>query len=113
MSTECLQKQLTIMIISVGDNGGKYLINKQFDYLLSSHGVTYKIDISYHPQTNGQEILCTLDKAIPGQAQVWMVRPICDEKGVPIGAVDIENSESEISRLMISIQALPGCPFVK
>ena len=65
---------------AVISDGGKHFINRQFDNLLSRHGVTHKVSTSYHPQTNGQvevsnrEIKSILEKTVARTRKDWSLK---------------------------------------
>ena len=62
---------------AVISDGGKHFINRQFEQLLTKHGVTHKVSTSYHPQTNGQvevsnrEIKVILEKTVARSRKDW------------------------------------------
>ena len=61
-------------------DGGKHFINRQFQQLMSSYGVTHKVATSYHPQTNGQaevsnrEIKSILEKTVAKTRKDWALK---------------------------------------
>ena len=65
---------------AVISDGGKHFINRQFDNLLSRHGVTHKVTTSYHPQANGQaeisnrEIKSILEKTVARTRKDWSLK---------------------------------------
>jgi len=65
---------------AVISDGGKHFINRQFDNLLSRHGVTHKVTTSYHPQSNGQaeisnrEIKSILEKTVARTRKDWAAK---------------------------------------
>jgi hypothetical protein len=65
---------------AVISDGGKHFINRQFDNLLSRHGVTHKVTTSYHPQANGQaeisnrEIKSILEKTVAKTRKDWSLK---------------------------------------
>ena len=65
---------------AVISDGGKHFINRQFDNLLSCHGVTHKVTTSYHPQANGQaeisnrEIKSILEKTVARTRKDWSLK---------------------------------------
>jgi hypothetical protein len=62
---------------AVISDGGKHFINRQFELLLSRHGVHHKVSTAYHPQTNGQaevsnrEIKAILEKTVARSRKDW------------------------------------------
>ena len=56
---------------------GKHFVNRQFELLLSRHGVHHKVSTAYHPQTNGQaevsnrEIKAILEKTMARSRKDW------------------------------------------
>ncbi|XP_078171369.1 uncharacterized protein LOC144565476 [Carex rostrata] len=65
---------------AVISDGGKHFVNRQFDKLLSRHGVTHKVTTSYHPQSNGQaeisnrEIKSILEKTVARTRKDWSLK---------------------------------------
>ena len=65
---------------AVISDGGKHFINRQFNNLLSRHGVMHKVSTSYHPQTNGQaeisnrEIKSILEKTVARTRKDWSLK---------------------------------------
>jgi transposase InsO family protein len=65
---------------AVISDGGKHFVNRQFENLLSRHGVTHKVTTSYHPQANGQaeisnrEIKSILEKTVARTRKDWALK---------------------------------------
>ena len=62
--------------VIIGD-GGLYFCNRPFTNLAKKYGVTHKVSIVYHPQTNGQaeldnkEIKHILEKTVNPNHKDW------------------------------------------
>jgi transposase InsO family protein len=62
---------------AVISDGGKHFVNRQFQLLMSSLGVTHKVATVYHPQTNGlaevsnREIKSILEKTVAKTRKDW------------------------------------------
>ena len=61
-------------------DGGSHFCNRSFETLLKKYGVTHKIALAYHPQTNGQvelanrEIKKILEKTVGNSRKDWAHR---------------------------------------
>ena len=59
---------------------GLYFCNRPFEILLKKYGVTHKVFMAYHPQTNGQaelanrEIKHSLEKMVTSNCKDWSLR---------------------------------------
>jgi Integrase core domain. len=59
---------------------GTHFCNKPFENLMHKYGVTHKVSLSYHPQTNGQaelanrEIKHILEKTVNPSRKDWSLR---------------------------------------
>ena len=61
-------------------DGGIHFCNRPFENLLKKYGVTHKVSIAYHPQTNGQaklankEIKHILVKTVDPNHKDWCLQ---------------------------------------
>ena len=61
-------------------DGGPHFCNRSFETLLKKYGVTHKVALAYHPQTNGQvelanqEIKNFLEKTVGNSRKDWAHR---------------------------------------
>ena len=59
---------------------GTHFCNKSFEALMGKYGITHKVSITYHPQTNGQaelanrEIKSILEKTLNPNHKDWSLR---------------------------------------
>ena len=61
-------------------DGGLHFCNRPFEIFLKKYGVTHKVSMAYHPQTNGQaklanrEIKHILEKTVTPNRKDWSLR---------------------------------------